>query len=116
MTLIFKEEIDPVVSHFYDAVLLYGNMVAFLSSQGLDYTSGINFTNAVANYSFPSPVTGTVTFNADSDRLSSYDMLFFNPDNGKHEVRPEFTFPGILTSRDLFFFLIRLKQKPKQSR
>ncbi|OWA50763.1 Atrial natriuretic peptide receptor 1 [Hypsibius exemplaris] len=86
--------IDPVVSHFYDAVLLFGNIVATMSAQGLDYSSGVAFTFAVANYSFDSPATGTVKFNADSDRLLDYEMLFFNEESGKHESLLEFPASG----------------------
>ncbi|OWA50761.1 Atrial natriuretic peptide receptor 1 [Hypsibius exemplaris] len=92
-----KNEMDPVVAHFYDAVLLFGNVVTTLAAQGLDYSSGNNFTSAVANYSFESPATGTVNFNADSDRLLDYEMLFFNNETGKHQTL--FGFPA--ASRDI---------------
>ncbi|OWA50762.1 Atrial natriuretic peptide receptor 1 [Hypsibius exemplaris] len=81
-----KENIDPVVSHFYDAVLLFANVVTTMIGQGLNYSSGLNFTLTVANYTFDSPATGKVTFNADSDRLLDYEMQFFNNFTDRHET------------------------------
>jgi hypothetical protein len=83
---VFQNEIDPVVTHFYDAVLLYANIVMSMSAQGLNYSSGLAFTNAVANYTFLSPASGSVIFNKDSDRLLDYELKAFNEHTGKHDV------------------------------
>jgi hypothetical protein len=82
-----KGDIDPVVTHFYDAVLLYANVVTSMSKRNLDYTSGLAFTTAVANSSFMSPASGRVTFNMDSDRLLDYELKALNDRTGKHDVR-----------------------------
>ena len=75
-----------MVTHFYDSVLLYANVVASGLQQGFNFRSGLQFTSAVANYTFSSPINGLAKFNADSDRLLDYEMSLFNDAKGKHEV------------------------------
>jgi hypothetical protein len=71
-------------------------------ARNLDYTSGLAFTTAVANYSFMSPASGRVTFNMDSDRLLDYELKALNDRTGKHDVRQ-------IREASISFFIFRKK-------
>ena len=58
-----QQEVDPIVVHFYETVLLYAQVVKAMDAAGTNYLSGRNFTATVGNnFSFISPVTGVVSY------------------------------------------------------
>ena len=49
--------------HYYEAVLLYAEVVKAMDAAGTNYSSGRNFTATVGNnFSFVSPITGDVSY------------------------------------------------------
>ncbi|XP_055352797.1 atrial natriuretic peptide receptor 1-like [Paramacrobiotus metropolitanus] len=75
---------DPIVIHFYEAVLLYGTTVQRMYKAHLNYSNGLDFTAFVANISFPSPLTGMVYLDGNSERQSVYNMRSYDAHSGKH--------------------------------
>lgn len=81
-----QQQVDPIVVHFYETVLLYAQVIKNMDAAGKDYLSGRAFTATVANFSFVSPITGVVTFNKDSDRLLDYTIRQYDTESQGHEV------------------------------
>ncbi|OQV12409.1 Atrial natriuretic peptide receptor 1 [Hypsibius exemplaris] len=79
-------KIDPVVTHFYDAIVLYANMVKSMTRKGQSFLNGVEFASFVGGYTFFSPVNGNVSFNNDSDRVFNFKMLSLNTDTGKFDT------------------------------
>ncbi|XP_055354563.1 atrial natriuretic peptide receptor 1-like [Paramacrobiotus metropolitanus] len=80
------EEVDVLVSHFYDSIIYYASLVANLVNAGKDYTNADQMFNLILhNYSFVSPINGHVFLDDNGDRTSEYVIRNFDYDQGKFE-------------------------------
>ncbi|XP_055346504.1 atrial natriuretic peptide receptor 1-like [Paramacrobiotus metropolitanus] len=81
-----QKNVDPVVVHAYEAVLMYGLLVAQMHREGADYSSGALLSNYTMNFTFESPITGKVYLDDNSDREIPYIMRAFSEQSQKHET------------------------------
>ncbi|OWA52553.1 Atrial natriuretic peptide receptor 1 [Hypsibius exemplaris] len=74
-----NEGVDLVTAHYYDAVVFYASIMKDMFVNGTDIFLVDNFVNwAGSNYSFESPIQGTVWLDANADRISSYVVKTYN--------------------------------------
>ena len=76
-------------AHFYDAVVFYASIMRDIQVNGTDIVPVANFIAWAKNYSFESPVSGTVTLDENADRISKYVISLLNPKNGLFAVTHE---------------------------
>ncbi|XP_055329653.1 atrial natriuretic peptide receptor 1-like isoform X2 [Paramacrobiotus metropolitanus] len=79
------EEIDPVVTSFYDATLLYSIIMNKIITSGGNIYDGVKVSGMMRNFIFSSPISGDVWIDAVGDRQSDYVVKSFNPATGRFE-------------------------------
>ncbi|GAU88414.1 hypothetical protein RvY_01120-2 [Ramazzottius varieornatus] len=85
--------IDPVVTHFYDAMVMYASVVRSMLASNLTFLDGHEFASFVgAGFTFHSPLNGNVSFNDHSDRQFDYVMRSMEYKSGKYGTL--ITFPA----------------------
>ncbi|OWA52554.1 Atrial natriuretic peptide receptor 1 [Hypsibius exemplaris] len=81
-----KEGVDLVTAHFYDAIVFYASIVRDMFGNRSDIFRVENFINmAGSNYTFESPIHGTVRLDVNADRISSYVVKTYNEESGLFE-------------------------------
>ena len=76
-------------AHFYDAVVFYASIMRDIQVNGTNIVPVANFIAWAKNYSFESPVSGTVTLDENADRISTYVISLLNSKNGLFAVTHE---------------------------
>ncbi|OWA53393.1 Atrial natriuretic peptide receptor 1 [Hypsibius exemplaris] len=79
------EEVDVVVSHFYDSVIYYASLVRDMTAAGEDHKNADRMLERAVNYTFFSPVNGVVGMDENGDRKNSFKVRNFNPATGRFE-------------------------------
>ncbi|OQV20445.1 Atrial natriuretic peptide receptor 1 [Hypsibius exemplaris] len=89
-----QERVDMIVGHFYDAIVMYGNLLAQLHAAGFSITDTAQAAHMTQNcMSFYSPIYGHITLDANGDRLNAYQMTKFDVLTGRFE--PFVNFPNV---------------------
>ncbi|OQV16758.1 Atrial natriuretic peptide receptor 1 [Hypsibius exemplaris] len=90
-----SQALSPVVTHVYDAFVLYANLVSDLITQGKDYRDGEAVGSLAANYSFYSPLNGNVQLDSNADRVMSFVLKTMSSSTaGKYQAAIEFDSDG----------------------
>ncbi|XP_055351630.1 atrial natriuretic peptide receptor 1-like [Paramacrobiotus metropolitanus] len=73
-----SQDVDIITSHFYDAVIMYANMMKYIIRNNMDYTDGSLAAQLTNNFNFTSPVSQLVSLNSAGDRSSNYVIRNFD--------------------------------------
>ncbi|OQV15544.1 Atrial natriuretic peptide receptor 1 [Hypsibius exemplaris] len=80
------QPVEVVVGHFYDAIVMYGNALKQLRSDGFNVTDHAQLANFTQNsLTFTSPINGLITLDENGDRHSDYVISKFNEDLARFE-------------------------------
>ncbi|KAL1468427.1 hypothetical protein MTO96_041490, partial [Rhipicephalus appendiculatus] len=79
------DEVNPFVSAFYEAVILYALAINETIIDGIPITNGSYITKKMWNRTFEG-ITGAVRVNERGDRDLDYSILDMNPETGQYHV------------------------------
>ncbi|XP_037573883.1 atrial natriuretic peptide receptor 1 [Dermacentor silvarum] len=79
------DEVNPFVSAFYEAVILYALAINETIIDGMPITNGSYITQKMWNRTFEG-ITGAVRVNEKGDRDLDYSILDMNPETGQYQV------------------------------
>ncbi|OWA52494.1 Atrial natriuretic peptide receptor 1 [Hypsibius exemplaris] len=90
------EEIDPVVTSFYDSIILYATIINQItaSSPSSEAYNGVRIARMLKNLTFTSPVSGEVRIDPVGDRQFDFSIKSMNPDTGRFEIFYTYTAIG----------------------
>ncbi|OQV16974.1 Atrial natriuretic peptide receptor 1 [Hypsibius exemplaris] len=79
------EEIDPVVTSFYDAIVLYASTANKLFHSGHNLTDGLAMAEEMKNTTIDSPLGYSIDIDVDGDRTRAYSLKQMSSESGKFE-------------------------------
>ncbi|OQV16973.1 Atrial natriuretic peptide receptor 1 [Hypsibius exemplaris] len=79
------EEVDPVVTSYYDAVIIYASAISRLHRLGGNVKNGTLIALTMTNTSVPSPLGYLIDIDEDGDRTRAYSLKQMSPESGKFE-------------------------------
>ncbi|GAV02260.1 hypothetical protein RvY_12851 [Ramazzottius varieornatus] len=88
------EEIDPVVTSFYDSIILYATIVNQIIRAGGNVFNGVQIARLMKDVTFDSPVNGEVRIDPVGDRQFDLTIKSMNPATGRFEVFYSYTVIG----------------------
>ena len=83
---IFIDQIDPVVTNYYDTAIMYANIINLAVKAGQSPLDGPKMSARTRNFNFTSLVNGVVKLDPNGDRINNFAAKSFNPISGKFEV------------------------------
>ncbi|XP_064471809.1 atrial natriuretic peptide receptor 1-like [Ornithodoros turicata] len=83
------DEVNPFVSAFHEAVILYSLAINETISEGMSITNGTHIAQKMWNRTFEG-ITGAVRVNEKGDRDLDYSILDMNPETGHFHVVANF--------------------------
>ncbi|XP_055349308.1 atrial natriuretic peptide receptor 1-like isoform X2 [Paramacrobiotus metropolitanus] len=82
------ERIDPVLTGFYEAIIVYAQEVALMIKAKLDYTNGSLIASRITDPRWDYlGIGGRIRIGDDGERDREFEMKSFNGDTGKFEVQ-----------------------------
>ncbi|GAU87943.1 hypothetical protein RvY_00723-2 [Ramazzottius varieornatus] len=80
------ETIDPIVTGYYEAIILYATVIRRMYRQGANYTNGTEVAESLKNTTFRSPVNGPTKIDSEGDRVTTYALKDLDTDSGIYQV------------------------------
>ncbi|XP_055352763.1 atrial natriuretic peptide receptor 1-like isoform X2 [Paramacrobiotus metropolitanus] len=113
---IYTDRVDPIIAHFYEAVVLYASQAYAMYQQNLTYQNGAAFTSYVAQKLFPSPLTGSFYLDENSERRSPYVMKIMDDHTGQYGIMVQIDASAHLTVVGAFTFVGQPGLPPNEPR
>ncbi|XP_055346208.1 atrial natriuretic peptide receptor 1-like [Paramacrobiotus metropolitanus] len=113
---IYTSRVDPVVAHFYEAVVMYASQAYVMHQQNMSYQSGEAFCSFVSYKQFSSPLTGTYSLDENSERRSPYVVKIMDDQTGQYVIMVQIDPDAVLTVVGAFSFVGHPKLPPNEPR